>query len=583
MFTSAEPATTDWLKRKFPDDCVLVAPWDKPRIAERFFENVSPKLVLLLRSAAGFSEQALLLAANRTVPVILLNASLNSAIGVSSVLKKALTHVCAQDEAAAKKIAELMGPEHVSITGSLEFAEAVARNRAGDDYLRRELRLSPDALVIIFEKPSRAEESLFIETILSLQKSHSNLVTLCEPRTRRQLKRLTSKLTRVGMTTTWRSHAVRLLAERKDVGTATVLMLDQRGELPALYSIAAAIVAGGSFSRRESFFASARPISHHAPVVVGPYPSENASALRRLIDNAAVVQTSATTLLARLQDLLTNPEAGRRLTERAQTVMSSHANAAEKTVEAIARWVPVGENERPVGQGWRIEKIVEAESQSDKPGLVESSSIESWEAFVRRVGKAEWIFCLGNGPSSENPEVLRVEHDCLFRVNWRWMERGILTSPQVVFVGDVISIAKIPLQCIFVFLDSGQEARSRRSSRIIGRETPFEFFTADKAPFYSTIVNDFARPSNGALMVATAVAMAPKRLTLAGFDLFSHPDGRYPGDLRGLNQYAQVHDPDNELAIIDRALRSYRGELRILSPILRESLRQRKFPEELHA
>jgi hypothetical protein len=81
-----------------------------------------------------------------------------------------------------------------------------------------------------------------------------------------------------------------------------------------------------------------------------------------------------------------------------------------------------------------------------------------------------------------------------------------------------------------------------------------------------------ARPSNGALMIVVAAALQPDRLVIGGMDLFQHPAGRYPGDPGASNQYSRVHARDTDLAIIRLALQDYRGELVVLSDILRESL-----------
>ena len=99
-----------------------------------------------------------------------------------------------------------------------------------------------------------------------------------------------------------------------------------------------------------------------------------------------------------------------------------------------------------------------------------------------------------------------------------------------------------------------------------------EYITLERM---SPIIQDpnwCARPSNGALMVVAGAALQPKRLVIAGIDLFLHPDGRYPGDIRSNNQYAQTHRRDVDVAIIHRALQGYHGELIILSDSLRDSL-----------
>ena len=60
-------------------------------------------------------------------------------------------------------------------------------------------------------------------------------------------------------------------------------------------------------------------------------------------------------------------------------------------------------------------------------------------------------------------------------------------------------------------------------------------------------------------MVATAAALEPTRLVIAGMDLFQHPAGAYPGDPTTPNDYLLMHDRETELAIVDEALRRFRG------------------------
>ena len=50
------------------------------------------------------------------------------------------------------------------------------------------------------------------------------------------------------------------------------------------------------------------------------------------------------------------------------------------------------------------------------------------------------------------------------------------------------------------------------------------------------------RPTNGAVMLATAVALQPSRLVISGVDLFNHPAGSYPGDSTTPNAYSQGHE-----------------------------------------
>jgi hypothetical protein len=73
-------------------------------------------------------------------------------------------------------------------------------------------------------------------------------------------------------------------------------------------------------------------------------------------------------------------------------------------------------------------------------------------------------------------------------------------------------------------------------------------------------------------MVATAVGLKPRRLILAGIDLFSDERGRYPGDPLGENDYPQMHSRNVDLSILSRVLADYHGETVILNETLREAL-----------
>ena len=76
-------------------------------------------------------------------------------------------------------------------------------------------------------------------------------------------------------------------------------------------------------------------------------------------------------------------------------------------------------------------------------------------------------------------------------------------------------------------------------------------------------------------MVATAVGLQPRRLILAGIDLFHDARGRYPGDTLGENDYPQMHSRNVDVEILARVLADYHGETVILNEPLREALSAR--------
>ena len=193
----------------------------------------------------------------------------------------------------------------------------------------------------------------------------------------------------------------------------------------------------------------------------------------------------------------------------------------------------------------------------------------------QRLGQPETILCLGNGPSSEDEQLHGLPHDCLFRVNSRWLERGFLTHPDVVFTGDHLSLRRCRY-CLFGFRTVAEETAVLFNHWLGLRLGRIECFNAERLGLRLDERSWGARPTNGAVMVSTAVALRPRRLIVAGLDLYRHPAGKYPGDPASANCYASVHDADIELAVVCQALLAFRGELIVVGEALREAVAERE-------
>jgi hypothetical protein len=236
-------------------------------------------------------------------------------------------------------------------------------------------------------------------------------------------------------------------------------------------------------------------------------------------------------------------------------------------------WAALG-TPRPRGlAGWGARL---AETAPGRLALgVRARRIDSLAALRARLGACDTILCLGNGPSSEAPEVRDVRFDALFRVNCRWKGRGGPDRPQVVFTGDSSCLLAVP-DAILAFR-TVEEERRLLARRLLGRPwRPLSYVTVERLPVSLVERRWPARPTNGAAMVSTAAALAPRRLVIAGVDLFQHPAGAYPGDAVTPNDYLLMHDRETELAIVDLALRRFPGEALILSEPLRRALETRR-------
>jgi 3-Deoxy-D-manno-octulosonic-acid transferase (kdotransferase) len=225
----------------------------------------------------------------------------------------------------------------------------------------------------------------------------------------------------------------------------------------------------------------------------------------------------------------------------------------------------------PAGWGARL-----AESWPGRLALgFRAHRIDSLAALRRRLGACDTILCLGNGPSSEATEIRDVRYDVLFRVNCRWKDRGGPDRPQVVFTGDSSCLRAVP-DAILAFRTVDEERRLLVRHLLGVPRRLLSYMTVERLPVSLVERRWPARPTNGAAMVSTAAALGPRRLVIAGIDLFQHPAGAYPGDPVTPNDYLLMHDRETELAIIELALRRFPGEVVLLSEPLRCALETRR-------
>ena len=206
-----------------------------------------------------------------------------------------------------------------------------------------------------------------------------------------------------------------------------------------------------------------------------------------------------------------------------------------------------------------------------------SRRFETLDALRQRLDRPDTIACLGSGPSSEDPRLLDLPFDRLFRAKWRWLDRGFLDNPDIVLEAGVRPVRANPGTIIGF--------RSTRLARrnLVGRyplgvfSRVVEYFILEELPLtLNDRSGDFV-PTTGALMLDLAVALRAKRLIVAGFDLFMHPDGAYPGDSTTPNDYGFVHEREFEIDCIARVLKSFDGEVVVIGDILRERLAAKGF------
>ena len=250
---------------------------------------------------------------------------------------------------------------------------------------------------------------------------------------------------------------------------------------------------------------------------------------------------------------------------------------AESTEELLKLLLPyAGRNVKWANRGdrplrrWFGERLFEVMARPALSARLRRfvTRLDSTASLADFLGRPETILCLGNGPSSEDSRLQDMAHDALFRVNHSWMERPFFTDADVIFTGGKSTMRAAKSTPLGLQDELGEKALLMTRGPGMFQK-PVRYFVMSRLGDFLT---DFDwgphRPTNGASMIAMAVALQPKRLIIAGIDLFQHPAGSYPGDQRTPNAYTPAHTVDKELAFIFLHLDQFTGEVVIIGDAL---------------
>ena len=207
-------------------------------------------------------------------------------------------------------------------------------------------------------------------------------------------------------------------------------------------------------------------------------------------------------------------------------------------------------------------------------------AIESLPALRERLAAPARILCLGNGPSSEDPALRELSYDALFRVNHSWIDGAHHTRPDVIFTGkrDTLDAYRGPT----IFGLQTEDAASRIVLRSILLARRFTYFTAERLGCMDFGFFAPYKPTNGAVMIATAAALATQQLIVAGIDLFSDPRGSYPGDAATPNAYTVAHDREVEARFVLETMAAFHGEVIVVGDVLEARWRRHRLGASPH-
>ena len=289
--------------------------------------------------------------------------------------------------------------------------------------------------------------------------------------------------------------------------------------------------------------------SHPAYRLVIAVPAPDLAAVRRRLSHERVVAGPPHTALER------------RIFHWRHRIVAAVDAGQQLGSDQVAASLPAIETRVPGNHLPVLPSLLRAAGSRELPTLA---------SLRRALSSPETILCLGNGPTSESPALSAYQGATLFRVNWTWRERSIMAKPDAVFTADP-DLPPRRSRAILIFPRAEIASSVLLQHLIALRPAKSGYLILDRLRPPAVDLASAIIPTNGALMVAVAVALQPRRLVIAGLDLYRHPEGRYPG-AAAIDGYARGHSAACDLALIRTALHGFTGELVILSPALSEAL-----------
>jgi 3-deoxy-D-manno-octulosonic-acid transferase len=241
-----------------------------------------------------------------------------------------------QSEMDAARLGELGMPEERLFTaGNLKFdAEVAGGLTSKTEEIRTRFGLdTTDAPLILAASTHSNEEEILLDAVKQL----GNVRLMIAPRHPERFKEVASVIQQSGLSWTRRTNP----PDPRD-SSATVILLDTIGELPATYELAEIVFVGGSIVDKGGHNVL-EPAASGVAVVTGTH-THNFQAIVELMHEAhAIVQlpplegcAAADEVAYAFAKLLENAEERAELGRRAKELVIDNQGAANRTIELIA-------------------------------------------------------------------------------------------------------------------------------------------------------------------------------------------------------------------------------------------------------
>ncbi|HEV7643076.1 MAG TPA: 3-deoxy-D-manno-octulosonic acid transferase [Pyrinomonadaceae bacterium] len=332
----------------FADKAALIFyfPFDWKFAVRRALKTINPQVVLLMETELWFNFLRVAHKSNVKIAIVngrLSDRSVNRYMWIRKFMIRVLYYVdlaLMQSQQDGNRIKELgMKNSRIRVTGNIKFDQPVdeQENLLTGDF-RKRFGIA-DSRLIVAASTHDPEEKWLLEAFSAIKNSSENskVRLMIVPRHPERFSEVAELVSSNGFTSVRRSAEPGIADELADV-----ILLDSIGELRAVFPLAEIVFVGGSLIPHGGQNIL-EPAAAHKAIITGPYTANFAAIVSEFLEKDALIQLPVLgkaemtdKLQAAIIELLQKPEVGRKLADKAFSIMQANAGAAEKTVKYLA-------------------------------------------------------------------------------------------------------------------------------------------------------------------------------------------------------------------------------------------------------
>ncbi|NLS43898.1 3-deoxy-D-manno-octulosonic acid transferase [BEV proteobacterium] len=339
--TTMTPTGSERVRSAFGNDVYHVyLPYDLPCALKRFFDQVNPKLVIIMETELW--PNLITELHRRNIPLVIANARLSerSTAGYKKIgsltrsILRRTTLIAAQNQEDGERFIDLgLQRSHLVVTGSLKFDISVTPELAARAVALR-CQWASRRPVWIATSTHEGEEAIILAAHRELLNRFPDLLLILVPRHPERFPTTQALTQSLGF-----SYTLRSSGEVPATDTQVVIG-DTMGELMMLYGIADIAFVGGSLVERGGHN-PLEPAAHAIPVLMGPHTFNFKDICLKLSEAGGLITVKdADSIVKEVNSLLTDEDYRLYYGRHAVEVLHQNQGALQRLLTLLEPYLP---------------------------------------------------------------------------------------------------------------------------------------------------------------------------------------------------------------------------------------------------